>query len=76
MQLHKKYLFKNAIDSQDGLLKILLDQLEEEDVVVNFGDGNESPYKFVKDLNNSKNPIISYKKGEGTVSVTLDSSFS
>ena len=76
MQLHKKYLFKNAIDSQDGLLKILLDQLEEEDVVVNFGDGNESPYKFVKDLNNSKNPIISYKKGEGTVSVTLDSFFS
>ena len=76
MQLHKKYLFKNAVDSQDGLLKILLDQLEEEDVVVNFGDGNESPYKFVKDLNNSKNPIISYKKGEGTVSVTLDSSFS
>ena len=40
----QKYLFKSAIDIQDGLLDILLDQLEEEGVIVNYGDVNESTY--------------------------------
>ena len=40
----QKYLFKSAIDIQDGLLDILLDQLEEEGVIVNYGDVNESAY--------------------------------
>ena len=33
-------------------------------------------YKVVKGLNNSKNPITSDDKGKGTISVTLDNSFS
>ena len=32
--------------------------------------------KVVKDLNNSKNSILSDGKGKGTVSIALDSSFS
>ena len=72
----QKYLLKNTIDIQDGSLKTLLDQLEEESVIVNYGDTNKSAYKVVKNLNSSTNPIISDDKGKGTVSVTLDSSFS
>ena len=72
----QKYLFKNAIDIQDGLLEILLELLEEEGVVVNYGDKNESAYKVVKDLNSLKDPIISDDKGKVTVNDTLDSSFS
>ena len=48
--------------------------MEEESV--NYGDTNESAYKVVKNLNSLRNPIISDDKGKGTVSVTLDSSFS
>ena len=36
----QKYLFKNVIDSQDGLLEILSDQLEEEGFIVNYGRAN------------------------------------
>ena len=50
----QKYLFKNAIDTQDGLLETLLKQLQEEGVVVNYGDTNEPA-----DLNCLKNPLIS-----------------
>ena len=56
-------------------MEILLDHLEEEGVFANYADANESAYKVVKDLNSSRNPIISDEKGKGTVSVTLDSSF-
>ena len=73
---NQKYLFKNAIDIQDGFLEILLEQLEEEGVAVNYGDRNESAYKVVKDLNSLRNPIISEDKWKGTVNDTLDSSFS
>ena len=72
----QKYLFKNAIDIQDGLLEILLDQLEKEGAVVKYGDTNESAYKVVKYLNSSKNTIISDEKREASISVILDSSFS
>ena len=64
----QKYLFKNAIDIQDGL--------EKEGAVVNYGDTNESTYKVVKDLNSSKNTIISDEKREASISAILDSSFS
>ena len=53
----QKYLFKNEIYIKDGLLEILLDQLEE-GVIVNYEDTNESAYKVVKDLNSLRNPII------------------
>ena len=53
----QKYLFKNVIDSPDGLLKILPDQQEEERFVVNYGHANELAYKVAKGLNSSKNPI-------------------
>ena len=46
----QKYRFKNAIDIQDGLLEILLDQLEKEGAVVKYGDTNESAYKVVKNI--------------------------
>ena len=64
----QKYLFKNATDIQDGL--------EKEGAVVNYGDTNESAYKVVKDLNSSKNTIISDEKREASISAILDSSFS
>ena len=57
-------------------MEILLDQMEEEGIVVNFGDANELEYQLVKDLNNFKIPSISDDKGKGTVIITLDSSFS
>ena len=50
--------------------------MEEEGIVVNFGDANELEYQLVKDLNNFKIPSISDDKGKGTVIITLDSSFS
>ena len=53
----QKYLFKNVIDSQDGLLEILSDQQEEEGFVVNYGHANELAYKVVNGLNSSKNLI-------------------
>ena len=70
----RKYLFKNAVDTQDDLLDILLVQPEEKSVVVNYGDTNESSYKVVKVLNCLKNLIISDDKGKDTVNDTLDSS--
>ena len=72
----QKYLFKNAIDIQDGLSEILLDQMEKKGAVVKYGDTNESAYKVVKYLNSSKNTIISDEKREASISVILDSSFS
>ena len=72
----QKYLFKKAIDIQDGLLEIFLPQLEKEGAVINYGDTNESAYEIVKDLNSSKNTVISDDKREGSVSIILDSSFS
>ena len=72
----QKYLFKKAIDIQDGLLEIFLPQLEKEGAGVNYGDTNESAYEIVKDLNSSKNTVISDDKREGSVSIILDSSFS
>ena len=72
----QKYLSKNAIDIQDGLLEILLEELEEEGALINYGDANESAYKVVKDLNSLRNPIVSDNKGNGTVNDTLDGSFS
>ena len=61
----QKYLFKNEIYIKDGLLEILLDQLEE-GVIVNYEDTNESAYKVVKDLNSFRNPIIFCRKVSAT----------
>ena len=57
-------------------MEIFLPQLEKEGAVVNYGDRNESAYEIVKDLNSSKNTVISDDKREGSVSIILDSSFS
>ena len=61
------YLFRSAVEIQDCLLDTLSDQLEEEDVIVNYGDMNESAYYVVKDLTSSRNTIISDDKGKGTL---------
>ena len=63
----QKYLFRSAVEIQDCLLDTLSDQLEEEDVIVNYGDMNESAYYVVKDLISSRNTIISDDKGKGTL---------
>ena len=57
-------------------METLLVQLEEEGVIVNYGGAIESAYKVAKDLNSSRNSVISDDKGKGTISVTLDNSFS
>ena len=62
----QKYLFRSAVEIQDCLLDTLSDQLEEEDVIVNYGDMNQSAYYVVKDLTSSRNTIISDDKGKGT----------